>query len=231
MAYGGRPAPTTGPPELQEAKLSQITLEDVQVLHRLQVRRKLSLGALMACALPLVLLVGPSWDSASLLASLCAELGLALIGICILGRVWCALYIGGKKSVELVQAGPYSVSRNPLYLFSCLGALGVGLRTQSLSLAAFFLLAAVLVALPVIRVEELVMRRTFGAAFHEYCRRVPRFGPRLALWRDAPLLALEPRHLYRVLGDSLLFAGTVPLLALIAWLQAEQVLPVLLRLP
>ena len=44
--------------------------------------------------------------------------GLVLILVCILGRTWCTLYIGGLKKRELVTAGPYSVVRNPLYVFT-----------------------------------------------------------------------------------------------------------------
>src|SRR5436190_20661746 len=52
--------------------------------------------------------------------------GVVLMAICIVGRTWCALYIGGRKTYDLVVLGPYSVSRNPLYVFSILGAAGVG---------------------------------------------------------------------------------------------------------
>ena len=41
-----------------------------------------------------------------------------MILICILGRTWATLYIGGQKQRELVTKGPYSVVRNPLYLFT-----------------------------------------------------------------------------------------------------------------
>ena len=53
--------------------------------------------------------------------------GVALIGVAILGRTWSSLYIGGRKNSVLVQYGPYSLMRNPLYTFSFIGALGIGL--------------------------------------------------------------------------------------------------------
>jgi protein-S-isoprenylcysteine O-methyltransferase Ste14 len=202
----------------------------VQVLHRLQLRRKLSIRALILCVGPLVLLTQSAWPGDGSMRIAVEGLGLALIALCVLGRAWCALYIGGKKAQVLVDRGPYSVSRNPLYLFSCLGALGVGLRTGSWLLGALAFIAAVLVLLPVIQVEELVLLRTFGPAFADYCARVPRIGPRLSLWRDAELLSVAPRHLYRVVGDSLIFASTIPMIELVAWAQAQAILPVLLRL-
>ena len=37
-------------------------------------------------------------------------LGLLLILVCILGRTWCTLYIGGQKKRELVMTGPKPTS-------------------------------------------------------------------------------------------------------------------------
>src|SRR3979411_18037 len=52
--------------------------------------------------------------------------GRALIVVCILGRTWCSLYIGGRKTSRLVTAGPYSVSRKPPHGFSGIRAGGGG---------------------------------------------------------------------------------------------------------
>jgi len=218
----------TGP---EEVELSRIALDDVRVLHRLQLRRKVWLLLIMAIVVPVVTLVQADRPDSSWFEDAVQTFGLWLIVSCVCGRVWCALYIGGRKSTELVELGPYSISRNPLYLFSCVGAIGVGLRTGSMALGILFLLAAIAVMLPVVRVEETVMRRTFAAAFEAYCAKVPRFGPRFSLWRDAQVLTVAPRHLYRVLADSLVFALTIPIIAAIHWLQAHAILPVLLRLP
>jgi len=66
-----------------------------------------------------------SWPGILMLAA-----GILLAGVGALGRLWCSLYIGGRKTHELVSAGPYGWCRNPLYLFSLIGALGVGLSTR-----------------------------------------------------------------------------------------------------
>jgi protein-S-isoprenylcysteine O-methyltransferase Ste14 len=50
--------------------------------------------------------------------------GVLFIGAAVLGRIWCALYIAGRKNTDLCIDGPYSICRNPLYLFSFFGAVG-----------------------------------------------------------------------------------------------------------
>src|SRR3569832_74642 len=54
-------------------------------------------------------------------------LGFCLVPACVAGRLWSILYVGGKKNEELVSTGPFSMSQNPLYFFSTVGAVGIGL--------------------------------------------------------------------------------------------------------
>lgn len=51
------------------------------------------------------------------------------------GRVWASLYLGGRKNATLVQAGPYSLCRNPLYFFSAVGALGIAIQSHRVLVA------------------------------------------------------------------------------------------------
>src|SRR3979409_629170 len=84
--------------------------------------------------------------------------GRALIVVCILGRTWCSLYIGGRKTSRLVTAGPYSVSRNPLYVFSVIGAVGIGAQLGAVSVAILAgIFAAIVHMLVVIQGERLVV--------------------------------------------------------------------------
>jgi protein-S-isoprenylcysteine O-methyltransferase Ste14 len=66
--------------------------------------------------------------------------GLILVGIATVGRLWCSLYISGRKSAELVVEGPYSICRHPLYLFSLLGVTGLGLASEVVCFAALLFL-------------------------------------------------------------------------------------------
>ncbi len=81
--------------------------------------------------------------------------GCVLVGAATVGRLWCALYIAGYKTDKLITSGPYSMCRNPLYFFSLLGGVGVGLCTEYLTLAAVIVAAfAVIYPITIKREEE-----------------------------------------------------------------------------
>lgn len=137
--------------------------------------------------------------------------GLGLIAICIVGRAWCSLYIGGRKKAEIVDRGPYSISRNPLYVFSFVGAFGVGAQTGSLVLAALFLGVTVMVFWFTVRREEAWLSEAFGPAYAAYVARTPRFGPDFSKWQDQETLEIRPRFFLTTLRDGLVFLLAVPL--------------------
>lgn len=205
--------------------------EDRLTLRKLQKRRKLWLrGAVTLCALAL-LFVQSSWPDDGLVHESLETLGLLAIIACIAGRSWSILYIGGRKTNQLVSLGPYSVSRNPLYVFSFLGAFGIGLQSGSLTIGLVCLVIAAVIFVPVVQREEEVLARTFGAEFDAYRSRVPRFGPRLTSWRDAELVSFSPVLLYHTVRDGLVFACAYPLFEILGYCQDAGWLPVLLRLP
>ena len=81
------------------------------------------------------------------------------------------------KDEQLATTGPYSVTRNPLYLGSAILAAGF-------MIAGFSWWAGLIVALyfavfytAVIRNEEADLRKRFGAEFDAYAARVPAFLP------------------------------------------------------
>jgi len=141
--------------------------------------------------------------------------GLALILIGIGGRLWSILYIGGRKSAELVSTGPYSVTRNPLYFFSTIAAAGVGAQTGSIVislLAGLFCAGAFyFVALR----EERYLRATLGAPYLTYVQRVPRFVPSPWLFRDQEEVTFRPRVFNRTLVDGLAFFASIPFFELV----------------
>ncbi len=80
---------------------------------------------------------------------------------------------------RFVAGGPYRIVRNPMYVggFLVLAGFGLYLRSPSiLLLAAGWLLPAHLF---VVWYEEPVLQERFQQAYQEYCRRVPRWIPRI----------------------------------------------------
>ncbi|MET3781783.1 protein-S-isoprenylcysteine O-methyltransferase Ste14 [Brevundimonas sp. 1080] len=157
--------------------------------------------------------------------------GLALIIICIVGRSWCSLYIGGRKKAEIVDRGPYSVSRNPLYVFSFIGAFGMGAQTGSVLMSCLFTLIAFLVFYATVRREEDWLKATFGADYEAYMARTPRFWPRFSKWRDQDTLEIKPTLFLTTLRDGLAFLLVIPLFEAlehaqdVGWVHAMFTLP------
>src|SRR5713226_6308734 len=84
-----------------------------------------------------------------------------------------------RKNEALATSGPYSYTRNPLYLGSLLMGVGFAIAARSWWVGGALVVMFFAIYLPVIRDEEAFLRRTFPE-FEEYARRVPRMLPRLA---------------------------------------------------
>jgi protein-S-isoprenylcysteine O-methyltransferase Ste14 len=182
---------------------------------------------------PMVLFTHSVWEGVVVVGldvhEMIEILGLVMIGLAILGRVWSTLYIGGRKSSEVVTTGPYSISRNPLYLFSIIGAAGMGAQTGSLVVVLTSIVASLTVFAVTIRREEAFLSKTFGAPFRDYLASVPRLWPTLSLYHEGDVLSVYPRRLFATLGDSSLFFLAFPAFEIIERLQEAGLLPVLAR--
>lgn len=193
--------------------------------HRLAVSRAFAL------AFFLVVLAMEGAYEGSLVSTLVFLFGLVLVGVATVGRLWCSLYISGHKNTELITAGPYSLSRNPLYFFSLLGFAGIGFASETFSLG-LVLAAAMLVGYPaVIRQEEAVLRERFGAAFEAYCARVPRFLPRLSGYVEPETYTVNPRLFRRSMFDVVWFIWFVGILEFVEALHEYHIVDPLFRLP
>jgi protein-S-isoprenylcysteine O-methyltransferase Ste14 len=146
-------------------------------------------------------------------------IGLILIGVAIVGRGWCSLYIGGRKKAEIVDQGPYSITRNPLYVFSFIGAFGIGAQTGSIVLALLFVLIAVIVFWATVKQEEAWLLDAFGAPYAAYLARTPRFWPNFSLWRANETLEVRPNFFLATIKDGLVFLLAIPIFELIEHAQ------------
>lgn len=131
----------------------------------------------------------------------------------------------------LVETGPYSVVRNPLYLFTLIGAAGIGAQTSSLVVMVICIVGAAAVLGVVTSKEEAFLRSKFGTAYDEYSRRVPRFIPRLSGYRDVEHLNIQTKVVYRTFLESSFFLIAVPAIDAIELARHYGLLPDLLHLP
>ena len=157
--------------------------------------------------------------------------GLCMIFLCISGRCWCALYIGGRKNSELVMTGPYSISRNPLYVFSVIGAAGVGAQFGAVSVGLLAGFIAAVVHMLVVRQEERLMLAEHGDTYRKYLATVPRFLPRFSLWKNVEVLEVRPRMVVTTFVDACFFLAAVPLAESFEYFQELGYIHVFLRLP
>jgi protein-S-isoprenylcysteine O-methyltransferase Ste14 len=202
--------------------------EEHQALGTYQHWRRIWLAAGIALLVGVLLFISTAWSGGT--GGLIESIGVGLIGAAILGRLWCTLYIGGRKSDTVVQCGPYSIMRNPLYFFSMIGALGVGAQSGSIAVALVLAILCVLAFQIVIRREEAFLAGQFGADYQDYLARVPRFFPNFRLFRDEPSLTVHPKRLYVTFMDGLVFFAALPAFEGVEYLQQTGAIPVLLRL-
>ena len=80
-----------------------------------------------------------------------------------------------RPSTSLIEAGPFRVTRNPLYLSMSLIHAGVALFANALWPLLFLVPALAVIRYLVITREERYLLRRFGTEYGNYCRRVPRW--------------------------------------------------------
>lgn len=200
-------------------------------LERVQVARRRTLWVLGVAIGSGALFFQSTWTIGGSVHHDIEFAGMIMIFAAILGRAWCSLYMGGNKNRALVELGPYSISRNPLYAFSLMGAFGIGAQSGS-ALAGLIVCAATLTIFTlVIREEEALLTQKFGQSFLEYCRSTPRFGPRLANWRNTAHMTVSLDAWQKTVREAIPFLLAFPAFESIEYLQAHGILPVLLHLP
>jgi protein-S-isoprenylcysteine O-methyltransferase Ste14 len=90
-------------------------------------------------------------------------------------RAWAAGHLA--KDQRLATSGPYSFTRNPLYLGTLITALGLAAAARSTGLAALFASLFILVYLPAIELEEQHLQKILPG-YAEFSARVPLLIPR-----------------------------------------------------
>jgi len=113
--------------------------------------------------------------------------GAAVFCVGLGGYVFCSLWlvVVGKGPFvefdpprEFVASGPYRWTRNPIAALLIVTVLGEAIYFGSPGILTLVALGIPLAQYQVTRIEEPRLRRRFGDAYADYCRRVPRWFPR-----------------------------------------------------
>lgn len=183
------------------------------------------------CLIALFAVTDAYWTRLPIIEESLMALGCFLVGMGMIGRAWCSVYIAGKKDAQLVSQGPYALCRNPLYLFSFLGALGVALASETMTIPALVFATFMVYYAFVIRAEEKRLRVLFVPEFDAYLKSVPRFFPTLQSWNlmlasEEMKCVIHPRRIRASFMDLIWFVGLIGIVELISACHETQLLPV-----
>ena len=195
-------------------------------------RVRMLLTRIFAFLLIVMILFSTSiWEfRAPLVSSLFFFVGILLVAIASLGRLWCSLYIGGYKTDKLITLGPYSLCRNPLYFFSLLGAIGVGLASETLTIPAIIVFGFSLYYPFVVLSEQKQLLKTHGKEYETYVHTTPAFFPKPSLLTEPSDYTVKPRIFRKHMFGALWFVWLVGVLELIEEAHELQIVPVFFRL-
>lgn len=169
----------------------------------------------------------PPWDLGGYVALSSELTGFLLLMVATCGRIWATIYIAGFKDDALITEGPYSIVRNPLYLFSFVGALGFGLAVEH-PIAGIIILVLFLAFYPtIVRREEERLIQLFGSDFVAYCQRTPKWIPRFRHYHQLTEYTINLRRATKGIISSMWFVFAFLLWEVIERLQAHEVIPIL----
>ncbi len=179
--------------------------------HNIKGRTKAFKIITLLCV-PLILFSRPMGLDQPHLDLILESFGRTLVILGVFGRLWAYLHIAGKKSKVLVATGPYALCRHPLYFFSLMITIGVGLLLENPLLFALILLVFLRYHSLAVEHEEKKLLDIFGARYQAYRNQTPKLFPNIAHlrgnFRSATVLTgnsgLVAKHLREAIGLSLL---------------------------
>lgn len=136
-------------------------------------------------------------------------------------------YVGSETRVtgsvgasKLVTSGPYSYTRNPLYVGNILIYLGIGIMSMALFpwLQLIALVWFVFQYTLIVKEEEHFLREKFGQEYADYCAKVPRFLFRLTPYASWHPVDIDWRAGWSSESRTLQAFGLATLILVIIWL-------------
>jgi len=183
----------------------------------------------VAVLIVLILFSANKWEE-TYVASILFACGCFLVAIASVGRLWCSLYIGGYKKKVLITEGPYSMCRHPLYFFSFLGAVGIGLSTETFLITFVISFGYAIYYRFVMHSEEAVLLKKHGDAYRNYRDATPAFFPRLSLLREPETYTVNPQIFRKHAFDALWFMWIVGIIEIIEVFHDLGALPVIFKI-
>lgn len=193
--------------------------------HEIKRLNRLRLVGSLAAA-PLVALVAlcsaPHGLPAALLSAAGASLVVAGLGL----RLWALGCIDGNKKCKLVNWGPYSYVRHPLYAGSLLFLVGFCVLAGSLTAAALSGLIFLGLYLPAMRAEERLLAKQYGPRWNAYRQDSGALVPKLVRRTPSARVPFHIRRPLREIGALLiLLLLALGLSRVIHWARAAHQLP------
>lgn len=145
--------------------------------------------------------------------------GYMLVVVCALGRIYTTAFLGGFKNATVIDYGPFSVVRNPLYVFSLIGITGIGLMSLHLPVMLFAPVAIFFIYHFLVRREENYLKSSMGESYTAYCEKTPRFVPDFSRHRLPEVIPVSPKHLQRAVLDAFWWFVPFPLFELLDLIQ------------
>ncbi len=175
--------------------------------------------------LPLLVFSRSAWDRFHWMFEVLEVIGVMMVIVAVLGRFWAVLYIGGRKNETIMQDGPYSICRHPLYLFSTIGVVGFAMMLGSIVVAAILGMLTFLILQKTASREETYLRAIFGPAYDVYAARVPRIVPKVSLFSTPNEITFSVRSLRANFFDAMVFLSFIPLAELLNELKENGFIP------
>lgn len=164
------------------------------------------------------------FDSGVRLCTLIVASGLVVVAV--LGRLWSSLYLCGYKNSSLVDVGPFSMVRNPLYIFSLLGATGIGIATTSITITLLIIAFFIVVYPSVISKEEERLESALGSGYREYMECTPRLVPNYKLYKGVTQYTVNMKQVHSAFLDVVWFFIVLGLARMIPTLHDAEILPI-----
>ena len=186
---------------------------------------------IVAAAVLLLIFTRPLLAESFWISSLFVTVGMLMVSLCLIGRIFSTIFLGGHKNESLITYGPFSVCRNPLYLFSLIGVTGICFLSLRISFILVLPYVMYRVYQNLILREETFLAEKFGDEYANYSARTPRFVPKLALYQAPESVTVYPEYLRRAVRDGIWWFAAYPVIGLVYFLQIHGIITPLFILP